>query len=137
MIDRPGNKALLVGFGFLFGALAWQIGGYVLEPRPYWGVEVRMVEREGDAVTVVADFTKGENCRLVTFLPFGIALESATPLRYTDLDGHVGNVDRLAGNSTLRVTVYLDRFSYESIQFRTRHDCDGDKVDRVFAEIPL
>jgi len=138
LLTKPGGKQLIVALAFLLGALTLQGSTWLTRARPYWDVELVSsdVLRDGD-VKIVANFVKGKDCTLVEFLPVGIGFSGATNLTHTDLDGRGAADDRLAGTTSLRIIVHTDGVEYDSIELRTRHNCSGLKVDRIFIAVPV
>lgn len=109
---------------------------YVLTPRPYWGVELVEARQEGDWLYITVNFVKGECKREdVVFLGDRLGLTDNLTRGWVGLDGVEDNHDRLEGSQTLRGRLYTGPISYEAIEIRTRHDCDGKRVDKVFLRI--
>jgi hypothetical protein len=52
-------------------------------------------------------------------------------LYWYNLDPEVG--DRTLGDQTLRIAISVLGIDYDWIEVRTRHDHNGDKIDKVFA----
>lgn len=123
---------------FVSSALLIATANGWFDPRPYWGVKVRPLQVDDDGnVGVIADFTKG-HCELVKFGVDGVNFDGAFPLKYTDLDGRPEDDDRLAGDTTLRILILVDGGEYDYFDLKTRHVCNGRRVDKRFARvIPL
>ena len=45
------------------------------------------------------------------------------------------NYDRTKGDQTLRIRVKTNSVDYDKLEIRTRHNCNGKTVDKVFATI--
>lgn len=115
---------------------AFSLAPYILAPRPYWGVELVETRQDGVWRYITANFTKGE-CRRedVVFLGHRLGLTDNLTKAWQGLDGVEDGHDRLEGEQTLRGRLYTGAVSYEAIEIRTRHDCDGKRVDKVFLRI--
>lgn len=108
---------------------------FALDPlsSPYRGVDVRKAERVGSEVHFVANFTK-TNCKFQRLRVVASIADETRFLAWRDLDKLPENEDRGQGRQTLRIGINaLPGFDW--IEIRTRHDCDGKKVDRVFHRI--
>lgn len=123
----------------LFAAVsAFSLAPYVLTPRPYWHVEVIEAWRDGPWVYITVNFVKGNCIREdVVFLGRRLGLTDNLTRGWSALDGVEDNHDRLEGEQTLRGRLFVDSVSYERIEIRTRHDCDGRRVDKVFMGVDL
>lgn len=122
-----GLIALLLQAPFI----AW----YVTKPPvPYHNVDVRNLVVSEDTVSLIATFEKNDECTYVNLGVFGGNLGEWDRLDWEDLDVPQG--DRFAGHQTLRMRIMIDK-PYEVIEVRTRHDCDGEKVDKIFTNIDI
>ena len=100
-------------------------------PIPYR--DVRVVEQWVDDgwLHITATFIKSD-CEFVSLVPVGHGLGVTHVLNWRDREVPQG--DRLRGKTTLRIDMApLDGLDY--IDVRTRHDCDGETVDKVFARL--
>lgn len=102
-----------------------------LPPTAYSDVDVLRVEREGNTVEVVANFTKGD-CQFKRLEVVGSVIGETRFLRWRDLDGPPLNEDRTAGHQTLRISFDAPPDVYDWVEIRTQHFCDNKKVDKVF-----
>ena len=142
-IAYNGLKWIMAGL-IVFSAMQIAILAGVFEPKPYWGVTPRLIERTEDGLNVIADFTKGE-CSLVRFSVAGIGFDGVKILDYTDLDNRQTadgqQEDRIAGDTTLRVSIPFNGVRYDVIELRTRHNCVSadkvKKVDKIFLRVPV
>lgn len=113
------------------------IGAYLiqtLEPVPYRDVELTRYSVEGRQMQLVANFKKTD-CTFQRLRIVAAAAGETEFLKWRDLDGLPDNHDRSAGQQTLRIAVHLERDGYDWVEVRTRHDCDGRQVDRVFLHL--
>lgn len=100
-------------------------------PIPYR--DVRVVEQwvSDGWLHITATFIKSD-CTFVSLVPVGHGLGVTQVLNWRDRDVPQG--DRLHGLTTLRIDMTpLDGLDH--IDVRTRHDCAGQQVDRVFARL--
>lgn len=104
-------------------------------PQPYSDVEVLAVTKSGDNVTIEATFVKNE-CTFVRLEVFGDATGVPIRLKWAGVDGTPDNYDRVAGSQYLAIEVHGAK-SFDNLEVRTRHNCDGVVVDKVFANVDL
>ncbi|MGB1266337.1 MAG: hypothetical protein ACPG6L_11500 [Nereida ignava] len=110
------------------------LGAYLfntLEPTPYRDVELVRYSVENNEIRLVANFTKTD-CEFQRLRVVAATAGETEFLRWRDLDGLPQDHDRNAGQQTLRIAIKLERSGYDWVEVRTRHDCDGHLVDRVF-----
>lgn len=111
-------------------AVAWLY--HTLEPRPYKGVELREYSVVDDRhVAFVATFQKTA-CTFRRLQVVGSSADQTEFLDWRDLDGLTGTEDRTHGYQTMRLEFDLKRDGYDWVEVRTRHDCNGRAVDKVF-----
>lgn len=113
------------------------IGAYLVqtfEPSPYRDVELTRYAIEGRELQIVANFTKTD-CQFERLRVVAAAAGETEFLKWRDLDGLPNDHDRSAGRQTLRIAIKLERDGYDWIEVRTRHNCDGRQVDRVFLHL--
>ena len=124
---------LLLG---LFFTLATQTAFWALsEPQPYKDVVVTEVERTDDGYVVHANFIKTE-CTFKRLEVFGINTGVHIYLKWSALDGSPAtDYDRSIGKQHLIILVITTDADYDTLEIRTRHDCGGKLVDKVFATI--
>ena len=120
----------------LFFTLATQAAFWALSaPQPYKDVVVTEVERTDDGYIVHANFIKTE-CTFRRIEVFGINTGVPIYLKWSALDGSPAtDYDRSIGKQHLIILVITTDADYDTLEIRTRHDCDGQLVDKVFATI--
>lgn len=119
------------GLLFLAALFAWWA---TLTPTPYRHVDVIRQERVGPDVEFIANFTKTA-CTFQRLRVVGSVSGQTNFIRWRDLDGLPDNEDRGVGRQTLRIAFPARDGQYDWIEVRTQHDCDGEKVDKVFHRI--
>lgn len=120
-------------FASLF-VLAVVLAIQLYQPAPYRDVEVRLVERRGDAIAFIANFEKTA-CVFDRLTVVGGVAGEAVLLAWRDLDGLPDNHDRSNGRHTLRIAFDAERDLFDWIEVRTQHDCNGEKVSKIFYRI--
>lgn len=106
-------------------------------PDPYRDVELREALLVDDEyLRVQADFVKID-CTFERLSVVGVGLTGAHLLEWESEDGLGQNYDRMAGAHSLRLKIALGKFEHDRIEIRTRHDCDGEIVDKLFLEYTL
>lgn len=106
-------------------------------PTPYSDVELReALLTEDQQLVIHADFVK-IGCVFERLSVVGIGLTGAHLLEWVDDDALGPAYDRAAGIQSLRVKISLGDFKHDRIEIRTRHDCDGELVDKLFLEYTL
>lgn len=131
------SKDLLWGllFGALFLAVSQVVFHYIEGPVPYTDVHVESLERTDAGYIVDAHFLKTD-CTFVRLEAFGINTGVPLYLDWVAEDGSPArDYDRSLGFQRLVILVKDGGKDYETIELRTRHDCDGVFVDKVFATI--
>tara|TARA_R110000796_G_scaffold9443_8_gene32132 strand:+ start:469 stop:915 length:447 start_codon:yes stop_codon:yes gene_type:complete len=123
--------------GLILGAAVFFDWRIVLGPQPYHSVQVVSLERQDHWVHFHVTFQKTD-CVFKKLVVIGTgfeATENLTSLKY-DVDqtgkGTYARGDRIKGQSVWRFKVYAPMGKFENIEIRTRHDCDGETVDKVF-----
>ena len=101
------------------------------DPVPYKDVELLSYEYTGEEIRIVATFEKTD-CIFNSMQVVGGASGQTEFLDWRDLDGMNGTEDRSEGIQTMRIAFELRRDGYDWVEVRTRHNCDGEKVDKVF-----
>lgn len=104
------------------------------EPAPYKNVELRRYEVVGGELEIVATFKK-TGCTFKRLQIIAATAGETEFLTWRDLDGLSSSHDRNAGEQTMRLAIKLEREGYDWIEIRTRHDCLGGIVDRVFLHL--
>lgn len=130
------KDSLWGGFISLFVVIPTLFLSDVLKPKPYSEVEVIEVSQEDRSVYLVANFVKNDACNFQTLSVFGEKFDRwSGPLDWRDSDKPRG--DRIAGHQTLNIVIDTLGTEYDILEVRTRHLCDGGKVDKVFATLRL
>jgi hypothetical protein len=104
-------------------------------PHPYSDVKVLAATKSEDNVTIEATFVKNE-CSFVRLEVFGDATGVPIRLEWSGVDGTPDNYDRAAGSQYLAIEVQ-GAVAFDNLEVRTRHDCNGVVVDKVFANVDL
>ena len=130
---------LNVLWGLLLGAfftIATQVAFWALSaPSPYKGVVVESVERTEDGYIVSANFIKTQ-CEFRRLEVFGVNTGVPIYLKWKALDGSPAtDYDRSIGKQHMVILAITADRDYDTIEIRTRHDCNGELVDKVFATI--
>lgn len=109
---------------------------YLLTPSPYSRVRLVETYQDGAWRYLTVNFVKGD-CRRddVVFLGHRLGLVDNLTHGWQGLDGVQENHDRLEGQQTLRGRLFTGAVEYEAFEIRTRHTCDGKRVDRTFIRI--
>ncbi len=133
--QRREIRAAFACLGLSIGFALYPALQYVLQPVPYRNVEIVGKTRAGDWLNVIATFTKTA-CQIERLEVVGSAVGVPEFLIWR----HLGQLtpeehDRTVGRHAFRVAIYVDARAYDWIELRTRHDCAGERVDRVFARI--
>ena len=121
--------------GLLF-TLATQVAFWALSaPHPYKDVVVTEVERTDDGYIVHANFIKTD-CTFKRLEVFGSNTGVLVYLDWSALDGSPAtDYDRSIGKQYMIILVITADADYDTLEIRTRHDCDGSVVDKVFTRI--
>jgi hypothetical protein len=124
---------LLLG---LFFTIATQASFWVLSaPQPYKDVVVTELERTDEGYVVHANFIKTA-CTFKRLEVFGINTGIPVYLEWKAQDGSPAtDYDRSIGKQHLIILVITTESDYDTLEIRTRHDCNGQLVDKVFATI--
>ena len=128
-----GMNHLLVGVivGMLIGVVPYFI---TREANPYSNVQVSEVKEVGKSLRVTAHFTKNE-CTFKRLAVFGIDIGgNGVRVTWEPIDRTTAIEDRVAGSQTLIIDIN-NYPAYDSYEIRTRHDCGGNRVDKVFVTI--
>lgn len=124
---------LLIG---TFLTIATQVGFWAMsDPSPYKDVVVESVERIDDGYIVSANFIKSQ-CEFKRLEVFGINTGVPIYLKWKALDGSPStDYDRSIGKQYMIILAISAEKDYDVLEIRTRHDCEGVSVDKVFATI--
>ena len=109
------------------------------EPDPYSNVEVQSVERVDEGYMVTATFTKNA-CEFKRLEVFGTTTQTLELLDWSraEADPTVGkDYDRSVGFQVLVIIAEAEHDRYTGLEIRTRHDCGGETVDKLFASVSL
>jgi len=87
--------------------------------------------REYDGNTYVTASFEKTSCQFKDLRVLAYTFGRWKPLPWTDTQTPLG--DRIAGRHTLEI--YYPSGPYDFVEIRTRHDCDGISVDKLFLEI--
>ena len=123
---------------WILWAAVFLITGYLLVPNTWWhnpysNVQVTHVyEDPPDWITVVANFNKNE-CTFVRLETFTITLGLHKQTTWVPVDTAERDYDRSVGEQQLVIRVYIGPLEPDQIGIRTRHNCDGTLVDKIFA----
>lgn len=143
MVRDLGAKRslLLLTVGFILGAallgVPWlqHIGAF--DPIPYRVLPGSIKwSRSGSFVDYRAQFLKDE-CAYQTLIVRGIYFGEVDPRPIPWEDIHGGQGDREEGQQGLAIRIGPLQLPFEALEVRTRHICDGRKVDRLFDRIEL
>lgn len=122
-------------FGMLFTTILQSFIWLTSDPSPYKDVVIESVERTDDGYIVSANFIKTQ-CEFKRLEVFGLNTGVPIYLKWKALDGSPAtNYDRSIGKQNMVIlAITVDR-DYDALEVRTRHDCNGKLVDKVFATI--
>lgn len=136
---KTGWFALIAAMSWLLGVLMWDaFGRYYLSQRAFTDVELVSVHPIGkNQIEIIATYEK-VGCVIQKMVVYGEAFGNYTALDYRPRRGPGEGMDRTAGRQTMDIIVDTQGVTYEALEIRTRHDCDGERVDSVFlkAEMP-
>jgi len=122
-------------FGLVFTAMLQATLWVLSEPDPYKDVVVHNVEKVDKGYIVTASFVKTE-CTFKRLEVFGLNTGIPIYLKWEALDGSPStDYDRSVGSQYLVILAITADEEYEVLEIRTRHDCNGVAVDKVFATI--
>lgn len=134
------QREMLIGWtlaAVAFGGLMWSaVGEYLTTPTPYRGVDILDAHIENGQFFLTANFTKTD-CTFVRLSVVADGLSGNEVLEWSDVDELEEYHDRSVGQQTLRIVADLNGQRFTGIEVRTRHDCDGQLVDRVFMRFDL
>lgn len=125
-------KSKSMAAGVLISAVSLFSTAYLtgsFQPIPYGHVEIKEVRTIDDDVLFVANFVKVK-CKFERLQVQGETLGVWQVIPWASDD----RGDRLAGVETLSISFRASPTEFDRIQIKTRHDCDGVKVDKIFAE---
>ena len=141
MVSRVVNKVKIaaeswVVFGSSILVLLFSVYlNFFISPTPYRDVELVTGQFLGDEYHIVANFEKTD-CTFKRLTVIGYAAGVTEFLEYRNSGLDLGyDYDRDAGEQTLRIAFKLKKDFYDWVEIRTRHDCDGELVDKVFLHL--
>ena len=97
---------------------------------PYNNVTLDRIHEFNGNTYITASFMK-TSCQFKDLRVLAYIFGRWKVLPWTDVDVPLG--DRIAGKHTLEI--YYPSGPYDFVEVRTRHDCDGVTVDKLFLEI--
>lgn len=105
----------------------------LLEPKPYYSVTpVEIRETVDGDILVNANFIKNGACDFVKMEVIGYSLGLWMRVEW---DTPLGpNQNRLAGHQSLSLILITGTEYHNEYQIKTRHNCQGDIIDRTFLE---
>jgi hypothetical protein len=115
-------------------------GQFLLGPNPYSNVEVKETREtiiNGEAGWYISADFKKTSCEFVRLEVVGMTLGVPEIVKWDPIDNGSRDYDRNVGTQVLKIFVKPYDGAYDALEIRTRHNCDGDTVDKVFATIPL
>ena len=133
------NKIMWKEFvaGVLLATLILLPWSSLLGNEPYKDVMITEVERTDEGYVVHANFLK-TSCSFKRLEVFGINTGVPVYLTWSALDGSPSTgYDRSIGKQHMIILVITSDKDYDTLEIRTRHDCDGKAVDKVFATIDV
>jgi hypothetical protein len=131
------NILWVVLLGVLFAGVVHSYFMLVKPPLPYKDVEMYPVVAVEGGYIVEALFTKVQ-CTFKRLEVFGDNTGRPQRLVWGNADGSPDKeYDRSSGKQWLSLRVDADLHDYETLEIRTRHDCGGEQVDKVFAIVEL
>lgn len=136
MIMRGMTERLLWAAALLV-AVVFAVSPYVLAPVPYKNVRLIESYRTDGYRYFTVNFEKTD-CDIVEFVVIGTSLGVKTNLtrQWQALDGYADGKtppqDRSVGDQQLRGRLNVEGQYFNEYQIRTRHDCDGIDVDKIF-----
>lgn len=130
------SKPIWIGWVLLsvaFGGLAREGFEAAFAHVPYRNVDIIDAHMDGENFVLTANFTKTD-CVFSRLSVVGIGFDQTHQLQWKDQDdlGQGQEHDREIGNHTLRIIADTEGLELDFIEVRTRHDCDGHTVDRLF-----
>ena len=122
-------------FGLLFTTIIQGFLWLTSDPSPYKDVVVESVERTEDGYVVSANFIKTQ-CEFKRLEVFGLNTGVPIYLKWKALDGSPAtDYDRSIGKQHMVILAITADIDYDTLEIRTRHDCNGELVDNIFATI--
>jgi hypothetical protein len=110
----------------------------LFEPQPYTDVTLLRADHEGDTLHVVAGYTRADDsCEYVNAVAIGIAFGEATALEWTPYRGPNVTEVREPGRQKLDWDIRVNGGVFDTVEIRTRHFCDGERVDRTMLVIDM
>lgn len=106
---------------------------HFFDPIPYRNVELLKIERLDDGnIHLLLQYIKTrEQCEFERAVVFGYSLGDFRALDWLPYRGPGQTAQRTAGQQIMDITIYPGGVRYDEYEIRTRHDCEGVRVDRV------
>lgn len=123
---KDGMAGFLIASLFLI-PIGWYEGWF--GPEPYHGVQDISVVSTETGLLITANFVKRDDCTYETAEVFRKRLDFWEQMDWKNLE-HAK--DRLAGNQTVIFEVLGEFLPGDTVEVRTRHMCNGIKVDKTF-----
>lgn len=130
MVSKTKIKDGMAGFliaSLLLIPIGWYEGWF--GPEPYHGVQDISIVTTDTGLLITANFIKRDDCTYETAEVFRQRLGFWEHMEWKDLERAK---DRLAGNQTVIFEVLGEFLSGDTVEIRTRHVCNGVKVDKIF-----
>jgi hypothetical protein len=129
--------ALIAAVFWLLGVLMYDaFGRYYLSQRPFADVQLVSAHPVGESTEIIATYEK-LGCTIQRMVVYGLAFGNYTALDYRPRRGPNEDFERIEGRQTMDIIVETRGVRYEAIEIRTRHDCDGERVDSIFLRAEL
>lgn len=122
--------------GLVLGAALFVNWDYFFEKVPYTSVKLNSIERQDHWVHLHFTFNK-KDCVFKKLVVVGKGFGVTELLRWHSLGVSKNLGDRIKGLHSWRFRVYAPKNAYDQVEIRTRHDCEGELVDKVFNEIEV
>lgn len=124
-----------LALGLVFTTLTQLVLLLLAPPTPYKDVEITSVTQVDEGYIVEANFIKTA-CKFRRLEVFGVNTGVPVYLKWKALDGSPStDYDRSIGKQHLIILAITSDEDYDTLEIRTRHDCKGELVDKVFATI--
>ncbi len=128
----PNKVGFVIAMAMLLAV--FNINGY-FKPVPYGQVEILSVTEEEGRIYFKANFIKVE-CEFKALRVQTEHFSQWDETPWSNEDSHTAD-DRMAGEETLSISFAGSSETVDRVQIKTRHTCDGEKVDKTFALFTL
>lgn len=127
--------AIVISISALLTLFADNFG--VFKQRPFRDVRLLSIEAQGQKLHIRAAYEK-LGCQLARMVVFGVGVgDSLVALDFLPYRGPNVELDRIEGRQVMDITVDTLGILYDQIEIRTRHDCDGRRVDSLFLRVDI